>query len=258
MTTPPPAGLEPRETPSDADHRVALTRWSVVGRAAGAISSPARELAREEICRGYWYPMYVYLRRKGHAAEVSEEYVQGFFLELFDKNVLAAADPERGKFRTFLLTALVRYVGHCQRESAAVKRGGGLRIETLEAGEAEHRYAAFASRELPPEAAFDRAWALAVLDNVLQLLEAEHREKPDFFKAIRPYLTTETDAKSYAETAKELGITALNMKVIVHRLRARYRKLLDQQLSATIEGPRDLEEERRVLLNALAGQSVSG
>lgn len=275
MVTPPPAGLEPnngceldsglepdtKQEPgsakADASHRVALTRWSVVGRASESVSSPAREIAREQICRGYWYPMYVYLRRKGHVAEVAEEYVQGFFLELFDKNVLASAEPGRGKFRTFLLTALVRYVGHCQRESMAMKRGGHVRIETLESGEAENRYAAFASRELTPEAAFDRAWALAVLDNVLRSLEAEHQDRPGFFAAIRPYLTTEAEAKPYAETARELGMSELNVKVTVHRLRVRYRKLLDEHLRATVEGTDSLEEERRVLMNALVGNGVS-
>lgn len=253
MDTPPPAGLEPPVRADAAARQVALTRWSVVGRAADVVSSPARDLAREQICRGYWYPLYVYLRRKGHAAEGAEEYVQAFFLEIFEKNILATADPDRGKFRTFLLTALIRFVGHRQREANAEKRGGKLQVHSLEVGDAERRYLDFASRDLTPEAAFDRAWAIAVLEIVLQHLEAEYIDKPDVFAALRPYLIAESDGQSYQEVAQVLGTTALNVKVMVHRLRNRYRKLLDEHLRATVDDVSELEDERRALFAALQG-----
>lgn len=251
MDTPPPIGLEPPDRPNESAHRVALTRWSVVGRAAGTSPSPSRELAREQICRGYWYPLYVFLRRKGHSAETAEEHVQGFFLEVFEKNLLAVADPGRGKFRTFLLTTLERYVAHRVREANTLKRGGSIDIHLFGTGDAERRYADFPSRELSAEAAFDRAWAIAVLENVLAELESEYQATPETFAALRPYLIADGETRPYREVATELGTTPLNVKVMVHRIRARYRKLLDETLRATVEHEGDLEEEREALLRAL-------
>jgi RNA polymerase sigma factor (sigma-70 family) len=252
METPPPAGLAPGRSPSQA-HRVSATRWSVVSRAAMAGPCEQREQARDDICRNYWYPMYVYLRRKGHAATVAEDFVQGFFLELFEKNHLAAADPERGRFRTFLLTALQRYAAHRLREGYALKRGGNVQMHSLGDVEAETRYAKVAAFEATPEAAFDRAWAVTLLENVLASLADEYQDRADLFDALRPYLTADSQLIPYSETASRLGMTALNVKVTVHRLRARYRKLLDDQLRATLDDDGDLEEERAALIRAISG-----
>ena len=250
--TPPPSGLQP-SAESMTSPRVAMTRWSVVARAASAMSEPQREAARSDLCRIYWYPMYVFLRRRGSSSSEAEDLVQGFFVELFEKNLLAAADPDRGRFRTFLLTSLTHYASHEHRREMALRRGGGQQIRSLVDIDADHRYASTAALSATPEAAFDRAWAMTLLNLVLDQLQQEYAERPEFFAALRPYLTADDGQVPYRETAERLGVDPLSIKVAVHRLRGRYRKLLDQQLMATVGDSSDLAEERAELFRALGG-----
>lgn len=232
--------------------RLSATRWSVVARAAQPGNVPERETARDFLCRTYWYPLFVFLRRKGHSASHAEDLVQGFFLQLFEKDLLAAADPQRGRFRTYLLTALSHFAAHDYRDQQAIKRGGSRTFEPLDTADADRRYLAMASRDACPESAFERAWAVTLLESVLAELQAEYADNTELFAALRPYLTADTEQLPYADTARQLGVSALNIKVSVHRLRARYRRLLDQQLLATVEDPAELDEERAALFQALS------
>ncbi len=253
MSFPTPPVASPKmldqTTPSP---RLSATRWSVVARAAQSGNVPERETARDLLCRTYWYPLFVFLRRKGHSATHAEDLVQGFFLQLFEKDLLAAADPLRGRFRTYLLTSLSHFAAHDYRDQQALKRGGTRGVEPLDTSEADRRYLAMAARDSSPESAFERAWAVTLLEAVLAKLQAEYSDNAAFFAALRPYLTTDTGQLPYADTARQLGISALNIKVSVHRLRARYRRLLDQQLLSTVEDPADLDEERAALFRALS------
>jgi DNA-directed RNA polymerase specialized sigma24 family protein len=226
------------------------TRWSRVGRAGDPSDSRARE-ALTELCRSYWFPVYAYIRRKGHDPDRAADLTQGFFARLIEKGTLAAADPVKGRFRAFLLADCAFFLADARDREAALKRGGGVRFVPIDA---EGRYRVEPIDDLTPERHFDRAWALSLLAAVVDRLRAEFASagKLDTFEALKVVLTDGPRAMPYADLARRLGATEGAVQVAAHRLRKRYKALIREQIAATVDDPAEVEDEIRDLFAALS------
>ncbi len=229
----------------------ATTSWSLV-LAAGRKDAGA-QTALEALCCTYWYPLYTYVRRKGYAPEDASDVIQGFFTHLLEKDVLAASDRQRGRFRTFLLTVLQRFLIKQRDRAAAQKRGGGRRRLSIDVSSAEERYRLEPFHELTPERIYERRWALTLLENVLRRLEQDCTSKgqEQLFERLRPFLVANRTGPSYAALAAETGSSEGALKVAVHRLRRRYRELLQEEVAQTVETPEEIQEELNHLREAL-------
>ena len=223
------------------------THWSVVLN-AGAADTKTAKAALESLCAVYWYPLYAFVRHLGHSPHDAEDLIQSFFAQCIEKNYLHAADQEKGRFRSFLLVALKRFLANEWDRARTRKRGGDRQIISLDA---EERYAAEPAEFLSPDKLFERRWALTLLENVLAKLKAEQTAagRLDVFTELQPVLTSR--GTPYAELAKRLGLTESAVKVAVHRLRQRYRELLEQEIASTVSSPAEIAEERRYLLRVL-------
>ncbi len=205
-----------------------------------------------ELCRIYWYPLYAFIRHRGHPAHDAEDLTQEFFARLLDKHFLAAADREKGRFRTFLLMAVKRFLANEYDHAQAKKRGGGQRAVPLEGIEPEARYHQEPADNLTPERLFEQQWALTLLDQVLARLQAEMTAagKAALFETLKGHLAGSRD-ESYAATAARLGMSDGAVKVAVYRLRRRYRELLQEEIAHTVAGPEEVEDEIRYLFTCL-------
>jgi len=232
---------------SDAAH-FAATRWTMVLSAARGLQTPRAAAAMAELCRIYWYPLYAFIRRRGHPAPEAEDLTQEFFARLLEKHFLAAADREKGRFRTFLLMAVKRFLANEHDRARAQKRGGRQRIVPLEGFGPKTRYSLELADTLTPERLFERQWALALLDQVLARLQKEMAAggKAALFESMKGHLAG-SRGESYAATAARLGKSEGAVKVAVHRLRRRYRELLQEEIAHTVAGPEEIEEEIRYL-----------
>ena len=233
--------------------RFATTHWSVV-LSASQPDSTRYQQALEALCRTYWFPLYAYLRRHGFDAQNAEDHIQAFFAGLLEKRGLRLADPKRGRFRSFLLTALKHFLANEHARAQAQKRGGGRKILSLDIENAENQYIREPRNELSPEKLFERSWALAVLDRTMAQLQAEAAvaKKEKHFDCLKVYLTAEKNAVSYNEVAAMLNMTEGAVKVAVHRLRRRYRDLLRDEIAQTVTTEEQINEEIRDLFAALA------
>jgi len=220
------------------------TRWTIV-LAAGHGESPQAGRALEELCQAYWYPLYAYVRRRGYESHEAEDLTQEFFARLLAKGYLADVDREKGRFRSFLLASLKHFLANEWDRARAQKRGGG---QTLISLDAETRYQCEPVDEASADKLLDRAWAVALLDEVLARLEAEN--DPRQFAALKPFLTAGQETIPYAEVAGTLGTTEGAVKVAVHRLRKRYRALLREEIAHTVASPSEIDEELRYLFAA--------
>ena len=216
--------------------------------AGGADAAVARQ-ALAELCQTYWLPIYTYIRRRGSSPHDAQDLTQEFFARLLEQNLVAAADPGRGRFRSFLLGALNHFLAKEWRKGRAQKRGGHLQI--VELGDAELRYG---SEPVTPEQQFERKWAVTLLDAVLERLRAEFADenRPERFELLRPFLLGDREGEPYAVIASRLGMSDGAIKVAVHRLRCRYRRLLREEVARTVAAPDQVEAEMRHLLAVLA------
>jgi RNA polymerase sigma factor (sigma-70 family) len=231
----------------------AATRWTLVLAAAGGEDEPRAAEAMAELCRIYWYPLYAYIRRRGHPSHEAEDLTQEFFLRLLAKDDLADVDRRKGKFRAFLLAALKHFLANQWDRSQAQKHGGGQRILSLDALGAESRYHLEPADNLTPERLFERQWALTVLERVLARLQAEFAAdgKSALFEGLKSFLTDGRPAASYAEAAAALQMSEGAVKVAVHRVRRRYRQLLKEEIAHTVADPAEIDDEIRYLLSCL-------
>ena len=213
--------------------------------AAGDGSSLVARKAMEELCQRYWYPLYVFARRKVGDRHQAEELIQAFFLQLLKTNAVAEADQTKGRFRSFLLTMLIRFMANQWRRDQAIKRGGKLERLSIDFEYGAEKYAASSTNGETAEIAFDRQWALCLLDIVMAQLrqEYQHGEKESQFELLKPTITIAGDLESYRKIAHELNTTEANVKVLVHRLRKRYRELLCQEIAETLGAGQDVESE---------------
>lgn len=226
----------------------ATTHWSIVLQ-AGESDSPAARAALERLCSAYWYPLYAHVRRRGHDPSDAPDLTQEFFAVLLRRNSLARVGPEKGRFRTFLLTALDYFLNdHFDRQQAA-KRGGGRLPIALDALAAEQRLALEPTTDESPDKAFDRRWAAALLEQAFARLAAEQAEtgKAEVFARLKPLLAREIEPGEYDAIAAELGASPNTLAKTVQRLRLRARELLIEEASQTVAAPADAERELRDL-----------
>jgi RNA polymerase sigma-70 factor (ECF subfamily) len=217
------------------------TLWTMVLKA----KEHSRE-ALEELIRIYWKPVYVYIRRWGYPSEEAKDLCQGFFSDLLERNFLRGVSPEKGRFRTFLLTVLKRYLINESERKRAQKRGGGRAILSLDYSRAERDYTIMPESDETPERTFNRQWALEAMSRALGALAKEM--EPATFEAIKPHLA---GGPAYEETAKKLGITVTRLNNLIHRTRKRYRDLLRTQVAGSVHDSADADEEVRNLLDAV-------
>ena len=230
----------------------ATTRWTVVLSAARNYTERAGD-SLAQLCQSYWYPLYAYVRRRGHSATDAEDLTQEFFARLLNQKKLAGISRDGGKFRSFLLTALNHFLVNEWKRAQTGKRGGG-RVIAFDDEAAENRYLGEVANTPTPESAFDRAWALALLETVFNRLQQEYVAdgKGGVFAELEFTLTGTRSSVPYAEVSARLKMSESAVKVAVHRLRQRYREVLRAEVAQTVAGPDEVEEELRDLLAALS------
>lgn len=242
-------GIEPSARPA-----FVTTHWSVVLTAGRNDTTRAGD-ALAKLCQTYWFPLYAYVRRRGHSPEDAQDLTQEFFARLLEKNWVGDADQFKGRFRSFLLLAMNRFLSDEWDKARAQKRGGGVPLVPLQFDTAETRYGVEPADPATPERTFERRWALTLLEEVLNRLrkEYENEGKTDLFAALHPCLVGERTAQPYAELATQLVMNEGAVKSAVHRLRQRYRQLLRDEIAQTVADPTEVDEELRHLFAALAG-----
>ena len=228
------------------------THWSVV-LAAGLDESAVASNALEQLCRTYWYPLYVYTRRRGYDVEEAKDLTQEFFARLIEKNFLGDVVQGRGRFRYFLLAALKHFLADEWDKATAQKRGGGWTFVSLDAQDPEARYHLEPRDEETPERAFQRRWALTLLELAVSRLREELRiaGKEAVFEELKVFLTGYRPDITYAEAAGRLGMTEAAAKMTVTRMRQRYRALLRAEIASTVDDPAEIDAELRELASVL-------
>ncbi len=230
----------------------ATTHWSVVRRAG---MNPGEEAAQalETLCRAYWYPLYAFVRRLGHSPEDAQDITQSFFAYLLEKGLIGRAQPEAGRFRSFLIGSLKNFMANDFRREQAQKRGGGAMVISFDAQTAEERYACEPVEPKNPLTLFQQAWAVEVLDHAIERLESEYHSdgKIKIFQALHLFLQGDRGSQTYAEIGVALGLSEGAVKVTVHRMRQRYRELLRAAVANTVSDPIEVDDELRHLLKAL-------
>lgn len=227
----------------------ATTRWTLVCEAASG-GDTAATFALETLFATYWKPLYRYLRRLGNSPTDSEDLVQGFLAHLIEQNGLRLADRSKGRFRAFLLGALKNYVTNQWQREHRLKRGGHATHLSLDWQSAETGLGIEPADPRSPDLLFDRDWALAVLDKVLDDLSRE--ESRGDFERWKSFLSVSSSQIPYAEIASQFGISEGNARVAVHRLRKRYRQRLREEIARTLNAAEQVEEEMRTLFAALS------
>ena len=211
--------------------------------------------ALEKLCQIYWYPLYVYVRRRGHSPEDAQDLTQEFFARLLERQSLARVDPNRGRFRSFILGAMRHFLADEWAKARTQKRGGGRPVLSLDLAAAEKRFDLEPADNATPDKAFDKQWATALLDEVLTKLEEEHQRegKDALFGALKQTLIGTRAGLPYAALAERLSMTEGAVKTAVHRLRKRYRELLRAEIANTVLSPEEVSEEMRHLFRVMAG-----
>ena len=231
--------------------RFVTTRWSLV-LAAGGVESEHSRSAMSRLLETYWYPLYAFARRKGRDPDDACDLTQEFLLGLLDGRFLGDADPQKGRFRTFLLTAFERFLVDAWRRGHREKRGGGRLVISLSSIDAEEHYRLEPVDRLTPEQVYERRWALTLLDVTMRRLEEETAAagREDLFAVVKPILAGEGDS-SYAELGARLGMKEGALRTAVHRLRQRFGALLRAEIAETISNPEDVDDELRHLFQLL-------
>lgn len=229
------------------------THWSVV-LAAGTLKPTDAHTALERLCETYWYPLYCFIRRKGHTPDDAQDLTQGFFAKLLERNQIELAKRERGLFRTFLLSSLENYLHNEHERKMTQKRGGGREVLSLDAQTAEQRYAVEPMDRLSPEEIYNRRWAQTLLATTLKRLRDEFstRGRVDLFDSLEPHLWKDNSRTPYSEIAANLCMSESAVKMTLHRLKQNYRDLLREEIAQTVESEKELEDELRLLCQVFA------
>ncbi|MBM3844912.1 MAG: sigma-70 family RNA polymerase sigma factor [Verrucomicrobia bacterium] len=243
-----------RNAPETGSSPFAPTRWTLILRARG--ETPEARAALGELCEAYYQPVLRFLRREGRDEDVARELTQEFFARILARGAFEQVDPERGKFRSYLLGALRHFLADHRKHEQRLKRGGGVTPESLDAaseGEQEPIQVADASAPAP-DACFDREWAMAVMARALEVLQKEFTDggKAEQFEILKPWLMGESSAMSQSDAARELVLTEGAVKVAIHRLRKRFRDAVRAEISQTLRDPGLVDEELRHLIEALS------
>jgi RNA polymerase sigma factor (sigma-70 family) len=230
------------------------TRWSLVAHAVNPAAPEARA-ALAELCWTYWYPIYAFIRRKGHDPDEALDLTQDFFTRLLTTDVLASANHRRGRFRAFLRTDCGFFLSHHHERERALKRGGDHAVLSIDARDAEGRYLRESVVATTPERLFDRTWALSLLEEVLNQLAREYAEtgRANQFAILQGSIDAKARQASYAELAAKLGTSEGAVQQAVQRLRKRYRAILHERIASTLDDPDEaaIKDEIRDLFVAL-------
>ena len=239
-------------SPAPEQRWFATTHWSVVRNAADSLS-PQSDHALENLCRAYWYPLYAYVRRRGYDPDTAKELTQEFFAQLLARRLLHAADPTKGRFRSWLLGIMKHFLAHEWTRAHAQKRGGGQPVISLDELQPEERYQCEPATEPDSEKIFDRRWAFTVLDQAAAHLRAEYRaaEKQDLYEILKEYVSIEGPVLNYEQAAARLQLSPAALKSAIHRLRQRYQELIRHQIAQTVATSADIDEEIRYLLSVV-------
>lgn len=242
----------PQSSPEVDRMGFGATRWTLVMAAARGNESARAAEALAELCQTYWYPLYAFLRRRGHPTHEAEDLTQAFFARLLDRDFLATIDRQKGKFRAYLLTSLKNYLADEHDRARTQKRGGGHSAVSLDALDAEKRYLLEPSHDISPEKLFEKQWALSILERALNRLQGEWTAagKGSLFELLQPTLVG-GQATRYEEIARQQATTEGAIKSAAHRLRLRYRELLIDEISQTVTSPAEVEGEIRYLMSCL-------
>jgi RNA polymerase sigma factor (sigma-70 family) len=232
----------------------ATTHWSVV-LAAGREDSPRSADALEALCRDYWYPLYVYVRRRGYGPEDAQDLTQQFFARFLEKGSFGLADPARGRFRTFLLKSIEHFLADDWKRAHRAKRGGGTVGLPLDGVAAEARYTAELTETMTPERAYEERWATALLDRALGRVREDYERvgKARLFEALQDFLWGPDGSVSYAVLAQDLATTEGALRAAVHRLREHYRDRLRAEVAQTVSHPGEVDAELRYLIGVISG-----
>ncbi|MGC3959421.1 MAG: sigma-70 family RNA polymerase sigma factor [Verrucomicrobiota bacterium] len=243
------AETQPRHSPA-----FVTTHWSVVLTAAQSSDTARAHDALAKLCQIYWHPLYAYVRRRGYSPEDAQDLTQGFFAHLLARNAVATVSPDKGRFRSFLLASLNHFLADEWDKARAQKRAAAQTI-SFDSDRAEAWLRDQPAQNFTPEQAFERRWAITLLEQVYRQLEEEHRQqgKAELFAVLRLTLAGPGEAAPYAELAAQLGLSEAAVKVTVHRLRQRYRTLLRATIAETVNTPAEVEDELRHLIKILAG-----
>ncbi len=239
-------------SPAPEKRQFASTRWSVV-LAAGDLERDEPRIAITQLCETYWYPLYAYVRRRVDNVHEAQDLTQAFFSHLLEKQVIARADPNRGRFRAFLITALKNFLANEWKKARAEKRGGGKAELSLDFDSGESRYQIEPAHELTPEKLYERRWVLTLLDQVLESLRIELVEdgKAEHFEQFKGAITGEATPAEYQQAAETLEITSAAAKQAAYRLRKRYRQLFREEVARTVADESEVDDEIGRLLAVL-------
>ncbi|MBX3733693.1 MAG: sigma-70 family RNA polymerase sigma factor [Verrucomicrobiae bacterium] len=228
------------------------TRWSVV-LAAGRPDSPDSAAALEALCVAYWYPLYAFVRRRGHGEEEARDLTQGFFQHLLQHEGLRHVARDRGRFRAFLLAGIRNFLANDWDHAHRQKRGGGATVFSLDAADPEDRYRLEPVDNSTPEQCFERRWAHTVLRRVIARMEGEQdtADRRLRFATLRPYLLRQPPGEGYAEAAERLGLSLSAVTSAIHRMRLRFREMFRAEIAHTVADPADVDAEIRHLIQAL-------
>ena len=228
------------------------THWTDVIATRREGSTTAAE-ALNRLCSTYWYPIYAYVRRKGHSEEDAEDIVQAFFFHILERNLMGSADRTKGKFRSFLLGSLNYFLANRKDFEQAKKRGGGAILISLDDKTPEQRYALEPVDDLTPEKLFERRWALDLHEQAIVHLREEYcrQGKEQLFDQLRPFLSTQTDSGDYISVARTLGMTPGAVTTAANRLRNRYGKRINEEVARTVGSPEEIAGERRYICEVL-------
>ncbi len=232
----------------------ARTRWSVVLNARSADAEVAT-VALGELCQIYWYPLYAYARRRGLAHHAAEDLTQGLFCQLLSRDGLRRVDRSKGKFRSFLLVAMKHFMSNEWERASAQKRGGAVRLISIEMADGARRYEAEPVEQLTPEKLYERGWALAVLARAFASVAEiyQQRDRGAVFDALKGFITGEGEATTHAQLAAQLEMTEGSTRVLVHRFRRQFSQSLRAEVAQTVDSPEELTSEIQSLMACFGG-----
>ena len=232
--------------------RFTSTQWSVVLR-AGAVGSEAAQQALTQLITAYWYPLYAFARRRGNPHHDAMDLTQGFFTHLLATEGLGSVSPEKGRFRSFLLSSFKNFMANQRRAAAAVRRGGAVATLSLSSTDFQSRYEREPADADTPELLFQRRWVEALLRRVRARLAEDYREagKEELFQLLEPHLSDGAGGIPRAEISRKLNLSSAAVAMSIHRMRRRFGDLLRQEVAATVANPADIEDELRSLLAIL-------
>jgi RNA polymerase sigma factor (sigma-70 family) len=243
-----------QSSPLGGAHRFESTRWSVVLVSAQS-KAPGSQQAFADLCKLYWYPLYAFIRHRGHSPEDSEDLVQGFFLHLVEHKTLSRVDRSKGKFRSFLLASLQKFLSDDADRARCLKRGGKAEFVHLDLEGAEDRYELESVDTLSPEKIFDARWAMALIGQALDRLNRQYavQGKGSTFQTLRAFLDplNTKSLPSYEEVAGHLGVSVGSVKTLIHRLRKQYTALIREEISRTVSDASEVDSEIHELCEAL-------